>query len=377
MTLASLLEDAMPKDAVSYYGIWRRRRRLEIDAGGTARQTDGQGGRIGLARSSRERESEVAGATQTRGGGIRERPRRSLLVARRSAGSCRRSARRATTPTPHLGDAHEPDAPNAKPFQPPPLSPETQWAITSGRRPRSVSAPQAPTPAVMQAIDGACGASKRRSTETKALIRAHPIDFADINRRKSQGLLELTRFRGRPPRRRGPGLAERLRPLREKLAENQHALEMHVNAVREIADLMVSVSARRNPTEPTACRGGNGRAMIKTIAIGSGRVWWRSVRRTRPRSGVRRNSRHPGAPARGNADRARIQEAFANHRADDLRRAAARLRRRQGGVHRQRQTTCTTFRSIPSRSCSMRRSGASTPTAKSSSTRCRNTTSTT
>ncbi len=133
--------------------------------------------------------------------------------------------------------------PHAKPFQPPPVSPETHVGdYLPGRRTPTREAPPVATPAVMQAIDGALRRLEETvDLETDALISHQPIDFADINRRKSQTLLELTRLSRALPAAADARLAQRLRPLRDKLAENQHVLEMHLNAVREIADLMVSV----------------------------------------------------------------------------------------------------------------------------------------
>lgn len=72
--------------------------------------------------------------------------------------------------------------------------------------------------------------------ETAALRARTAIDLRDFNNRKSQALLELTRMmramQGATP---SPEMAERVAFLREKLAVNQQALKMHLEAVREIS----------------------------------------------------------------------------------------------------------------------------------------------
>jgi hypothetical protein len=79
--------------------------------------------------------------------------------------------------------------------------------------------------------------------ENDALIARGRPDFADINRRKSQSLLELTRLGRAIPQ--GPSAAfhERVMRLRDKLLANQRTLSLHLSAVREIAAIMVGALA--------------------------------------------------------------------------------------------------------------------------------------
>lgn len=75
--------------------------------------------------------------------------------------------------------------------------------------------------------------------ETAALRNRAQVDLKDFNNRKSHGLLELTRAMrlfeigelGEPQR-------ARLAGLRAKLEKNRAALEMHLEAVREISTMM-------------------------------------------------------------------------------------------------------------------------------------------
>lgn len=72
--------------------------------------------------------------------------------------------------------------------------------------------------------------------ETLALRTRKAIDLKEFNDRKSQALLELTRslrhVQGGAP---DPALAARVGSLKVKLAVNQAALKMHLEAVREIS----------------------------------------------------------------------------------------------------------------------------------------------
>jgi hypothetical protein len=76
-------------------------------------------------------------------------------------------------------------------------------------------------------------------SETAALRRREAIDLADINRRKSHGLLELTRgMRGLDGPDAKRAIEERLRSLREKLADNGAVLRRHLDAVQEISTVL-------------------------------------------------------------------------------------------------------------------------------------------
>lgn len=125
---------------------------------------------------------------------------------------------------------------------PPEIAPELSLAgyLPSGGQLRQAtplppSAPVAPT-----ALAGALERLEELiDRENHALATHAALDFADLNRRKSQSLLEVTRL-GRTLT---PGtaatLGKQLGRLRDKLTDNHRALGLHVNAVREIADLIM------------------------------------------------------------------------------------------------------------------------------------------
>ncbi len=72
--------------------------------------------------------------------------------------------------------------------------------------------------------------------ETMALRSGKTVNLKEFNDRKSQALLELTRasrqMQGGAP---DPALAKLVGALKVKLAVNQAALKMHLEAVREIS----------------------------------------------------------------------------------------------------------------------------------------------
>lgn len=78
--------------------------------------------------------------------------------------------------------------------------------------------------------------------ETSALAQRRPLDFEEINRRKSRSLLELTRaIRSMPEAldaARGGALSARLARLRAGLEANQDMLRIHLSAAQEIAALL-------------------------------------------------------------------------------------------------------------------------------------------
>lgn len=79
------------------------------------------------------------------------------------------------------------------------------------------------------------------ATESEALAKRIPLDHADINRQKSQSLLEITRLARALPPLPDADLRDRLGALRERLAANHRLLGLHVEAVREVSDLMVGI----------------------------------------------------------------------------------------------------------------------------------------
>lgn len=77
--------------------------------------------------------------------------------------------------------------------------------------------------------------------ETQALQLRQPVDLDVFSNRKSQGLMELNRSIQHidGPRHRTQ-LAPRLDSLRSKLAANQAALKLHLEAVREISGIIAN-----------------------------------------------------------------------------------------------------------------------------------------
>ena len=75
--------------------------------------------------------------------------------------------------------------------------------------------------------------------ETAALLSHQLTDQQEFNRRKSQSLLELSRLvrtlQGEPLK---PDTLARIQRLRSKLERNHSALEMHLRAVQEVADIV-------------------------------------------------------------------------------------------------------------------------------------------
>jgi len=79
--------------------------------------------------------------------------------------------------------------------------------------------------------------------ETEALEARLPVDLAALNRRKSQGLLELTRLtRGLEPAGLDATLGIHLARLRDKLARNQEVVALHLRALQEIDDTLAQAA---------------------------------------------------------------------------------------------------------------------------------------
>jgi hypothetical protein len=103
---------------------------------------------------------------------------------------------------------------------------------------RSLAAPAAPATvgAFLRAIERV---EEVIDQETHALRHGEAIDLGEFNRRKSHGLLELTRgirnLKGPEAER---AIEQRLRPLRAKLDENSALLRRHLDAVHEISNVL-------------------------------------------------------------------------------------------------------------------------------------------
>lgn len=75
--------------------------------------------------------------------------------------------------------------------------------------------------------------------ETEALRRNGACDLAETCGRKRQGLLELTRFLpSLATAEEREGARGRLGRLEGKIAQNRHALEVRIGAVRQVADII-------------------------------------------------------------------------------------------------------------------------------------------
>ncbi|GJD63844.1 flagellar protein FlgN [Methylobacterium frigidaeris] len=79
--------------------------------------------------------------------------------------------------------------------------------------------------------------------ETEALEARRAVDLDGLNRRKSQGLLELTRLtRGLDVAALDTTVAIHLARLRDKLARNQQVVALHLRALEEIDDTLAQVA---------------------------------------------------------------------------------------------------------------------------------------
>jgi len=76
--------------------------------------------------------------------------------------------------------------------------------------------------------------------ETTALATGQKIDFDDFSARKSRSMLEFVRLmRVRMHLGSETEITEEIQRLREKLGRNRSLLEMHYDAVREVASIIV------------------------------------------------------------------------------------------------------------------------------------------
>jgi len=129
---------------------------------------------------------------------------------------------------------------------------------------------QAPSPAAARpdssSVHGLLEAAIQRledvvEEETAALRGRVAVDLKDFNNRKSQGLLDLTRaLRLLDGAAHEQALADRLAGLRAKLDTNKAVLQMHLDAVREVAAIMTEAirDAESDGTYSRSIRGGNG-----------------------------------------------------------------------------------------------------------------------
>ncbi|MGX4769752.1 flagellar biosynthesis protein FlgN [Bradyrhizobium guangdongense] len=93
-------------------------------------------------------------------------------------------------------------------------------------------------------IRGLLAAIRRLETivveETTALATGQKVDFDDFSARKSRSMLEFVRLmRARMHLGGETEITEEIQRLREKLERNRSLLEMHYEAVREVAGIIV------------------------------------------------------------------------------------------------------------------------------------------
>jgi hypothetical protein len=123
---------------------------------------------------------------------------------------------------------------------PPELSASAYFPIRSGDRQATVAAVPLRSPGMASAIVAALDRLEDViDQEDRALAGRERPDFSDLNRRKSQCLLELTRLGRTLPPGAQPALRDRAARLRGKLLDNHRTLGLHIAAVKDIADLMV------------------------------------------------------------------------------------------------------------------------------------------
>ena len=78
--------------------------------------------------------------------------------------------------------------------------------------------------------------------ENAALREHRDADLPECNRRKSRALLELTRIaRAIPSNAIEPSVRTGITRLRENLIRNRDLLQIHINAVRQVSDLLARV----------------------------------------------------------------------------------------------------------------------------------------
>lgn len=111
---------------------------------------------------------------------------------------------------------------------------------SAGAMPRKRPVPAATLTALLRAIERI---EDLLDEETAALKTHRAIDLVSFIRRKGQGLLELTRAaRAMTGFEVDPAVGDRLVGLKKKLESNQAVLQLHLEAVREVAELLAKAA---------------------------------------------------------------------------------------------------------------------------------------
>ena len=117
--------------------------------------------------------------------------------------------------------------------------PALATSATTPRR-RRLPAPAATLAALLRAVERT---EDLLDEETFALKDRRAIDLVSFIRRKNEGLLEITRAaRALSDYEVGPAVTDRLAGLRDKLERNQAVLRLHLEAVREVAELLAKAA---------------------------------------------------------------------------------------------------------------------------------------
>lgn len=102
----------------------------------------------------------------------------------------------------------------------------------------SVLSRDAVSPAVATLLSAIDHLEETLDEEISAFEAHAPFDMAEINRRKSRCLLELSRaVRALPPGG-DPDLAERVAGLKKKLERNSYLLSVQLSAAQEVAAIL-------------------------------------------------------------------------------------------------------------------------------------------
>jgi len=126
----------------------------------------------------------------------------------------------------------------------PPLLPETSPGqyFAPGARPQAVPVQSVPVSAAAMALKAAIARLEAVLDEETASLEQHQrLDLADINQKKSQSLLELTRLARQFPAGSDAQLRPQLEQVRQKLDRNLAIVGLNLRAVREIAVLVTDL----------------------------------------------------------------------------------------------------------------------------------------